>query len=81
MMRMGIPTVTVIASIEFLLPSSRGSLDSRVYGVSPIESPTIFPVMSARRRLIIPYRAGEPSVWCHLLQVLDDEMSPANRHR
>src|SRR5512133_2493577 len=30
--------------------------------------------MSARRRLTIPYRAGEPSVWCPLLLVLDDEV-------
>jgi hypothetical protein len=65
MMRMGIPTVTVIASIEFF-SSVPGPLHSRVYGVSPIESPPISPVMSARRRLTIPYRAGEPSVWCPL---------------
>jgi hypothetical protein len=38
MMRMGIPTVTVTASM--FPPSTAGLLDSGVYGVSPIELPS-----------------------------------------
>ena len=41
MMRMGIPTVTVTASM--FPPSTAGLLDSRVYGVSPIELPSAAP--------------------------------------